>query len=433
MKRIIILTAIVFGFLATTLNAKTIYRSDIDINYFYCSLEPYGEWIEIGYDDFVWRPYKSDYNWRPYADGRWEWTRNGWYWVSYEPFGWATYHYGRWYFDDYYGWVWMPDNVWAPAWVEWRYNDNYIGWAPLPPYASFNNRKGIHFSINWHSGHVYWNFVSYNHFISYNIHNHYVDRNYVKEVFGRTKYRTNYFAENDRIVNGGVSRRFVERKIGKKFTTKSIVRTNKFDDYNTKDIKKRDGIVDYRPSESKMKSATFDRKKVVKGKQLQSLKTDKIAINRRNVEKNNSDSNIRYNRNGTIKKENDTRIEKKSKVPSDNRTYTGKAKDNKLEKSTTKAESSKSVEKKRSTLDKKYENKSNSSDEKINSSSKIERSIQKGDSKKNTAKTSNNNKSSSIKKESVRKSSNNKISTSRTGDNNKRESVTKERVKNSRG
>ena len=432
MKRIILLTAIVFGFLATTLNAKTIYRSDIDINYFYYSLEPYGEWIEIGYDDFVWRPYKSDYNWRPYSDGRWEWTRNGWYWVSYERFGWATYHYGRWFFDDFYGWVWMPDNVWAPAWVEWRYNDNYIGWAPLPPYASFNQRRGIHFSINWHSGHVYWNFVRYNHFVSYNIHNHYVDRHYVKDVFSRTKHRTNYFAENDRIVNGGVSRRFVERKIGKRLTTKNIVRTNKFDDYNTKDIKKRKSIVDYRPSESKMKSATFDRKKVVKGKQLKSLNTNKIAINRRNIDKKKPDSNFNSNRNGTIKKENNTRIEKKSKVPSNKKNYTEKAKNNKLEKGTSKSEPRKSVEKKRSTTNKKYENKSNKNN-KSNSSSKIERRTQKSESKNISLNTSKTNRSSSIKKESVRKSSNYKSSTSKKGKSNKRESVTKERVKNSRG
>jgi len=27
----------------------------------------------------------------------------------------------------------MPDDVWGPAWVEWRYDDEYIGWAPLRP------------------------------------------------------------------------------------------------------------------------------------------------------------------------------------------------------------------------------------------------------------------------------------------------------------
>ena len=101
MKKLMLISAIFFGIFISSASAHSKYYLDIDVNYFYGSLEPYGEWIEIGYDDYVWRPYKSDYNWRPYSDGRWEWTRNGWYWVSYEPFGWATYHYGRWYFDDY--------------------------------------------------------------------------------------------------------------------------------------------------------------------------------------------------------------------------------------------------------------------------------------------------------------------------------------------
>jgi hypothetical protein len=35
--------------------------------------------------------------------------------------------------DPYYGWVWVPDTVWGPAWVGWREGGNYIGWAPLPP------------------------------------------------------------------------------------------------------------------------------------------------------------------------------------------------------------------------------------------------------------------------------------------------------------
>ncbi len=31
------------------------------------------------------------------------------------------------------GWFWVPGDEWAPAWVDWRYGDDYIGWAPLPP------------------------------------------------------------------------------------------------------------------------------------------------------------------------------------------------------------------------------------------------------------------------------------------------------------
>lgn len=65
------------------------------------------------------------------------WTDGGWYWVSDEQWAWATYHYGRWVYDSYYGWVWTPDTEWAPSWVSWREGDGYVGWAPLPPGASF--------------------------------------------------------------------------------------------------------------------------------------------------------------------------------------------------------------------------------------------------------------------------------------------------------
>jgi len=320
MKKMILLTAIVFGFIVSSINARSTYYRDIDVNYFFSSLDPYGEWIEIGYDDYIWRPYKADYNWRPYTDGRWEWTRNGWYWTSYEPFGWATYHYGRWYNDDFYGWVWMPDDVWAPAWVEWRYNDNYIGWAPLPPYARYNKRNGIHFSINWHSGYTYWNFVNYNHFTSHNMHYYYVNKHYTKYVYNRTKRRTNYYTEHDRIVNGGVSRKYVENKIGRKLTTRKISRTDNYNDYNSKDLKLRKGIVDFRPSEKSVRNTKFDKTKVTKGRVLKSLKSDKVAINKRSVEKT-SDINIIEkkvirNNNGNIRKSvpNSKRVEADTKV-----------------------------------------------------------------------------------------------------------------------
>ena len=65
------------------------------------------------------------------------WTDSGWYWVSDEPWAWATYHYGRWDYDSYYGWVWVPDTEWGPSWVEWREGDEYVGWAPLPPGARY--------------------------------------------------------------------------------------------------------------------------------------------------------------------------------------------------------------------------------------------------------------------------------------------------------
>src|SRR6185437_4294486 len=96
-------------------------------------LSPYGEWVVVGDYGRVWRPAHVEAGWRPYANGHWELTPDGWYWVSDEPWAWATYHYGRWQLAGSYGWVWVPETVWGPAWVSWRSGGGYVGWAPLPP------------------------------------------------------------------------------------------------------------------------------------------------------------------------------------------------------------------------------------------------------------------------------------------------------------
>ena len=136
-----------------------------EYNNFYVSLAPHGSWIEIDNGLLAWRPSHIHNRWAPYQAGRWVWSSYGWYWDSYEPFGDITYHYGRWYNDDYYGWLWIPDNEWGPAWVEWRYDDDYIGWAPLSPYATFSISIGaIRFTHAYTSPWGIWNFVRYRHF-----------------------------------------------------------------------------------------------------------------------------------------------------------------------------------------------------------------------------------------------------------------------------
>jgi hypothetical protein len=54
-------------------------------------------------------------------------------WISEEPFGWATYHYGKWFYDRYDGWVWLPGLDWGPAWVSWEQTPDYVGWSPQLP------------------------------------------------------------------------------------------------------------------------------------------------------------------------------------------------------------------------------------------------------------------------------------------------------------
>jgi hypothetical protein len=111
---------------------------DADYGYFYDALSPYGAWYDVAPYGWVWTPYDVPVGWRPYTDGRWVYTAYGWTWLSDDAWGWAPYHYGRWTWDRYYGWLWVPGNVWAPAWVAWRYGGGWIGWAPLPPEVGWN-------------------------------------------------------------------------------------------------------------------------------------------------------------------------------------------------------------------------------------------------------------------------------------------------------
>lgn len=184
----------------------------VQVGFFYSSLSPYGEWIEVEAGYHVWRPLRVQAGWRPYLEGRWVWTDFGWYWVSYEPFGWAVFHYGRWYYDDYYGWVWVPDDQWGPAWVEWRYNDSYIGWAPLPPYASFSITVGIRFTHRWNAPYHYWNFIPYRNFGAVVRYRDVVTTDGVRRLIHTTRSAGRYESERDRIINRGVDRTYIERR-----------------------------------------------------------------------------------------------------------------------------------------------------------------------------------------------------------------------------
>jgi uncharacterized protein DUF6600 len=108
-------------------------NSTVDFQTFYNSLSGEGTWMQTPQFGYVWQPNVSDPQWAPYTDGHWVYSDAGWTWVSNEPWGWATYHYGRWVNLDGTGWCWVPGYTWAPAWVSWRYGDGYVGWAPLPP------------------------------------------------------------------------------------------------------------------------------------------------------------------------------------------------------------------------------------------------------------------------------------------------------------
>src|SRR5689334_20501692 len=122
---------------------------------FYEPLAPQGEWVVIGSYGRCWRPGHVEAGWRPYCNGSWQRTDAGWYWVSDEPWAWATYHYGRWDFSDQHGWYWVPQVQWAPAWVSWHEGGGYIGWAPLLPAVRLSASGYVGFNVSLISPRAY--------------------------------------------------------------------------------------------------------------------------------------------------------------------------------------------------------------------------------------------------------------------------------------
>src|SRR5260221_3644211 len=134
--------------------------AEVSFDFFYHSLSPYGEWIQVGDYGYCWRPGGVDEDWAPYADGYWAYTDAGWTWVSYEEFGGIVYHYGRWVKVEDVGWCWVPDYEWGPAWVSWRRSDDYVGWAPLPAEARWQPERGfsVWVDTSYDIGPGYYNF-----------------------------------------------------------------------------------------------------------------------------------------------------------------------------------------------------------------------------------------------------------------------------------
>jgi hypothetical protein len=127
---------------------------DLSYQSFYDQLSPYGSWINYPGYGYVWMP-NAGPDFRPYStNGNWIYTDAGWTWASNYSWGWAPFHYGRWFYEGGYGWMWMPGNEWAPAWVSWRGSGDYYGWAPMEP------RVSVEVALNnYNPPSNYWNFV----------------------------------------------------------------------------------------------------------------------------------------------------------------------------------------------------------------------------------------------------------------------------------
>ena len=193
-----------------------------EVSYFYDSLSPYGSWIYLSGYGWCWQPTVavSVSSWRPYCDrGRWYWSDSGWYWNSDYSWGWAAFHYGRWYHHARTGWVWTPGLAWAPSWVSWRYSDGYCGWAPLPPEAHFVHGSGFtyfgrHVAVGFEFGlsDYHYSFVSTRNFCDYSPSRHIVPRTTVRNVYRNTTVVNNYVVgNNNTVINRGIGRDTIAR------------------------------------------------------------------------------------------------------------------------------------------------------------------------------------------------------------------------------
>jgi hypothetical protein len=163
MKRILLAVTMLMLVLPAMRQAEA--GTDVSIDFFYDNVGSDGSWVEVADYGYCWQPSVavSNSKWRPYSDGYWAYTDVGWTWVSYEDFGWATYHYGRWTRLRDRGWFWVPGREWGPAWVSWRTGGDYVGWAPLPPRGREMDYDGRPISgqvdVEFDIGPAYYNFV----------------------------------------------------------------------------------------------------------------------------------------------------------------------------------------------------------------------------------------------------------------------------------
>ena len=189
-------------FAPTQSKAETPYGVSFQV--FYDELMPYGDWVKDVNYGYIWLPaVGADFH--PYgSNGHWMMTDYGNTWVSYYDWGWAPFHYGRWYFDNYYqSWAWIPGYDWGPAWVNWRTGGGYYGWAPLGP--------GVSISVRVNIPSFHWVFLPSHRIYHHHAYNYYAPRKTKVRIYNNTTVINNTVVYNNNRYVSGPNRREVER------------------------------------------------------------------------------------------------------------------------------------------------------------------------------------------------------------------------------
>lgn len=188
-------------------------QNDVNFQEFYDQLSPYGQWIDDDNYGYIWIPTAGP-DFTPYlSNGYWVFTDDGWMWTSEYDWGWAAFHYGRWDYNGSYGWFWVPDNVWGPSWVTWRWSEGYYGWAPMRPGVSIS----ISFSGYNDVPNDRWIFVRDRDIERHDIDRNYIDRKNNSRIMTNSKVLNKSYYDNRRktIYVTGPIREDVQKIIGR--------------------------------------------------------------------------------------------------------------------------------------------------------------------------------------------------------------------------
>jgi hypothetical protein len=200
---------------------------------YYDALSPYGTWYNEPDYGWVWQPTAVVVNplWRPYCDsGSWLWSDAGWYWNSYYSWGWAPFHYGRWWCSPHRGWLWCPDRVWGPSWVCWRNSAAFCGWAPLPPGACFTAGLGwthwgkhVGADCNWGLRSSHFTHVAHSRFTDAHVGRHRLNGHDANTAFAQSRVINNFSVDgNNRMVNNGIGREQIAAARGRPIQQVSV-------------------------------------------------------------------------------------------------------------------------------------------------------------------------------------------------------------------
>ena len=327
---------------------------NVDYTKYYDDLKPYGTWIKINLSDYVpdknkqkgkteisdvlrnllgmsdakadmdfgwgifyvWKPFPTlainivagepSPEYIPYTNGQWVYSDYGWYFrgATYQEE--TVHHYGRWIFVPDEGWIWVPGSTWAPSWVDWEENDDYISWTPSTP-CFYHDNYYYTVPYNWENNCVV---VEKRHFLDPYVYrySHEYRRHEDRDEF-RDMKRVHGLDFRDRMVyNDGPDFKNIEKNYGRRINPVNINMVSNREDvrYN----KKQFDVFSYGAGNKNIQNNKSDVFQKFSGNNFSSnenfgLKNQESGKNNTSLANNKNRDNTSLNRNQNYTKSND--------------------------------------------------------------------------------------------------------------------------------